>query len=269
MGVVSTIIFMDNKRRREETVGFVRGFREVLRHVGVVFVVGAGMASAFTLWTPASVLPRSAAREIARAMATRVGRSTTPLPPTITPMPRERIGIVAGHSDNDSGAVCPDGLTEVEVNINVAELVRARLDNAGFDVDLLSEFDNKLEGYSATSLVSIHADSCDYINDEATGFKVAGSLDTQIPVESDRLSSCLIDRYSRATGLKFHAGSITYDMQYYHAYREIAPDTPAAIIEVGFLNLDRDILVNRANVVADGVADGILCYVRNERLGLE
>ncbi len=260
---------MDNLQGREESVGFAQGFREVVRHVGLVLLVGAGMATAFTLWTPASVLPRSAAREIARAMATRVGRNTTPLPPTLTPMARERVGIVAGHSENDSGAVCPDGLTEVEVNHDVAELVRVQLYEAGYDVDLLTEFDDRLEGYSARALVSIHADSCDYINDEATGFKVAGSLETQVPVESDRLSSCLIDRYSRATGLKFHAGSITYDMQYYHAYREIAPQTPAAIIEVGFLNLDRDILVNHLDVVSDGIADGILCYVRNERLGME
>ena len=260
---------MNDLDGREESIGFAQGFREVVRHVGLVLLVGAGMATAFTLWTPASVLPRSAAREIARAMATRVGRNTTPVPPTFTPVARERIGIVAGHSDNDSGAVCPDGLTEVEVNQDIAELVRVQLEEAGYDVDVLAEFDDRLEGYRARALVSIHADSCDYINDEATGFKVTGSLETQIPVESDRLSSCLIDRYSRATGLKFHAGSITYDMEYYHAYREIAPQTPAAIIEVGFLNLDRDILVNHTDVVSDGLTDGILCYVRNERLGME
>ena len=31
-----------------------------------------------------------------------------------------RIGIIAGHKGNDSGAVCADGLTEVEVNENIA-----------------------------------------------------------------------------------------------------------------------------------------------------
>ena len=260
---------MNKERGRAIHVGLAQGFREVVMHLRVVFLVGAAMATAFTLWTPASVLPSSATSEIARAMATRVGRNTTPLPPTATPIARERIGIVSGHSENDSGAVCPDGLTEVEINRTVAKLVQARLDQAGFDADILSEFDDRLEGYRASALVSIHADSCDYINEEATGFKVSGSLETRVPVESDRLSSCLIDRYSRATDLKFHAGSITYDMQYYHAYREIAPETPAAIIEVGFMNLDRDILVNHVDVVADGVAEGILCYVRNEDLGIE
>ncbi|MDP6792846.1 MAG: N-acetylmuramoyl-L-alanine amidase, partial [Anaerolineales bacterium] len=179
---------MDNERRRDEGVGFAQGFRDVVRYVGVVLLVGAAMATAFTLWTPASVLPRSAARQIARAMATRVGRSATSMPPTVTPIAREHIGIVAGHSENDSGAVCPDGLTEVEINQNVAKQVKLRLEEAGFAVDLLSEFDDRLEDYSARALVSIHADSCDYINEQATGFKVAGSLETQVPVESDRLS---------------------------------------------------------------------------------
>ena len=260
---------MNKKREPETNVGIAQGFRDVVRHLSVVLMAGVAIATAFTLWTPASVLPRSATGAIARAMATRVGRNTTPLPPTATPIPRERIGIVSGHSENDSGAVCPAGLTEVEINRNVSELVQAQLEQAGFDTDILSEFDDRLEGYRASALVSIHADSCDYINEEATGFKVSGSLETRVPAESDRLSSCLIDRYSRVTGLKFHAGSITYDMQYYHAYREIAPQTPAAIIEVGFMNLDRDILVNHADVVAEGVVKGLLCYVRNEDLGIE
>ena len=81
------------------------------------------VATAFTLWTPASILPRSAARDIARAMATRVGRNASPMPPTHTPKPREIVGIVAGHSGNDAGAVCPDGLTEAEINLDIAEQV--------------------------------------------------------------------------------------------------------------------------------------------------
>ena len=66
--------------------------------------------------------------------------------------------------------------------------------------------------------------------------------------------------------MEFHAGSITYDMTNYHIYSEIGADTPAAIIEVGFMNLDRDILVNRSDVVAQGVTDGILCFVHREPL---
>jgi N-acetylmuramoyl-L-alanine amidase len=52
----------------------------------------------------------------------------------------------------------------------------------------------------------------------------------------------------------------------YHAFGEIHSDTTAAIIETGFLNLDREILTKRADMVARGVASGILCYLRNENV---
>jgi N-acetylmuramoyl-L-alanine amidase len=53
-------------------------------------------------------------------------------------------------------------------------------------------------------------------------------------------------------------------MTSYHAFGEINPDTPAAIIEVGFLNLDREFLMKKPDLAAQGIAQGILCYVRNE-----
>ena len=242
-------------------------FPEVVRYLFVVFVIGALVATVFTMWTPASILPSSTTRDIAIAMATRVSSGATAVVPAATPTSSERVGLVAGHSENDSGAVCPDGLTEVKINLDIASQVKVKLEELGLTVDLLAEFDPDLSGYSADALVSIHADSCDYINDVATGYKVTGSLESKIPEESNRLASCLIDRYAKRTDMQFHAGSITYDMEYYHIYSEIAADTPAAIIEVGFMNLDRDILVNRSDVVAQGVTDGILCFVHREPLG--
>jgi N-acetylmuramoyl-L-alanine amidase len=53
-------------------------------------------------------------------------------------------------------------------------------------------------------------------------------------------------------------------MTYYHAFSEINSNTIAAIIETGFLNLDYKLLTENPELVARGVADGILCYVRNE-----
>jgi len=38
----------------------------------------------------------------------------------------------------------------------------------------------------------------------------------------------------------------------------------AAIIETGFLNLDRDFLTQQPDLAAKGISDGILCYLRNE-----
>jgi N-acetylmuramoyl-L-alanine amidase len=198
----------------------------------------------------------------------------TPRPVNGAPLaaqPQLRIGIVAGHAGNDSGAVCTDGngtvtLTEADVNLEIAAIVQQKLMEKGFQVDLLREFDSRLNGYRALAIVSIHNDSCEYINDEATGFKVAAALNTPDPNRANRLTACLVDRYHRDTDLTFHSGSITADMREYHAFREIDPSTVAAIIETGFLNLDREILTKQTDRVAAGVVDGILCFANNENI---
>jgi N-acetylmuramoyl-L-alanine amidase len=186
-------------------------------------------------------------------------------------VPQLRIGIVAGHYGNDPGAVCYDGngnvtLTEADVNLEIAALVQQQLMQQGFQVDLLKEFDTRLNGYRALAIVSIHNDSCEYVNDEASGFKVAAALNTHDLNRANRLTACLIDRYHSATDMTFHAGSITGDMREYHAFREIDPSTVAAIIETGFLNLDREILTKKTELVAAGVVDGILCFANNENI---
>jgi N-acetylmuramoyl-L-alanine amidase len=188
-----------------------------------------------------------------------------------TPQPQLRIGIVAGHNGNDSGAVCTDEdgnvtLTEAHVNMEIATRVRDSLATQGYQVDLLNEFDTRLNGYRAVALVSIHNDSCEYINDQATGFKVAASMDTRDVNRAQRLTACLTDRYQRITGLTFHAGSITGDMREYHAFSEIDPNTITAIIETGFLNLDQETLTNETDRVAEGVTQGILCFINNENV---
>ena len=197
----------------------------------------------------------------------------TPRPPDAvsTAQPLLRIGIVAGHSGNDSGAVCVDGngevtLTEADVNLEIAAIVQQQLTQAGYQVDLLREFDTRLNGYRALAIVSIHNDSCEYVNDEATGFKVAAALNTYDVNRANRLTACLVNRYQNITSLSFHAGSITGDMREYHAFREIDPSTVAAIIETGFLNLDRAILTKEPDRIAAGVVEGILCFANNENI---
>jgi N-acetylmuramoyl-L-alanine amidase len=50
----------------------------------------------------------------------------------------------------------------------------------------------------------------------------------------------------------------------YHAFEEISAGTTAAIMEVGFLNLDRQILTQQPDLLAEGISQGILCYIYNE-----
>ena len=242
----------------------MNSWRAIQNILGIAFV----MATLFTIWTPTSLFTNSLAEKMSVAFRANpvAGNPVNAITPTARPLPR--IGIVVGHSGaNDPGAVCKDGLTEVEVNRKIATLVRQILVKDGYEVDLLDEFDSRLFEYQALALVSIHNDSCDYINDEATGFKVAAALNnTPYQDNANKLTACLIDRYSRITGLRFHYNSITPDMTLYHAFSEINTDTAAAIIETGFLNLDRQILTEHTDVVAEGVAQGILCYVRNENV---
>jgi len=170
-----------------------------------------------------------------------------------------KIGIVVGHWQHDSGAVCPDGLQEVDINFSVAQSVVTLLAHEGYAAEILAEFAPELHGYEAAALVSIHADSCSV--PEASGFKVARVNASMVPELEDRLVACLIDRYHEATGLQFHQNSITYDMTEYHAFYEVAPQTPAAIIEIGFMDADRRILTRRQDRVAEGIVNGIICFL--------
>jgi len=236
--------------------------------IGATLGVGILLAVLFTAWMPNSIFAANLSEKLSLILTPEAPGSVNTLR---TPQPQLRIGIVAGHLGNDSGAVCRDAtgqvtLTEADVNMKIASLVQKQLVDHGLQVDLLNEFDTRLNGYRAVALVSIHNDSCDYVNDQATGFKVSASMDTHDVNRATRLTACLIDRYQRATGLTFHAGSITGDMREYHAFSEIDPNTITAIIETGFLNLDREILTTRTDRVADGVVQGILCFINNENV---
>ncbi|MBN1135019.1 MAG: N-acetylmuramoyl-L-alanine amidase [Anaerolineae bacterium] len=237
----------------------------------IVLVVGAGYVTWLALGAPG--LPR--------VTPDPTGPPPTPKPtrtlrPTRTPRPtqtpksiatpaltavtaRKKVGIVAGHWQNDSGAICPDGLEEVSINLDVASRVVAILQYEGYEAELLAEFDDRLPRYRADAFLSIHTDSCEI--PEASGFKVARLAASSIPEIEDRLVECLIREYGEATGLAFHKDSITFDMTGYHAFKEIDPQTPGAIIELGFMAADRDLLINHSYEVAQGIARGIVCFL--------
>jgi N-acetylmuramoyl-L-alanine amidase len=185
---------------------------------------------------------------------------TATLAPEGTPTPRvPRVGIIAGHTGSDSGAICDDGLQEVDVNLAIAEQVVELLASYGWQVELLEEFDVRLNGYQADALLSIHADSCNVPG--KSGFKVARAESSYIPGSEDQLVDCISEHYAEVTGLPFDPFTITYDMRRYHAYYEIDPSTPAAIIEVGFMLDDRELLTEHSEVVAQGIVEGLVCFV--------
>ena len=231
--------------------------------LGAAFIV----ATLFTLWTPGSLVDSQL--EAGFGLAALDTLAADELDDEIAmdqwgPEIMNRIGIVAGHYENDPGAVCPNGVTEAELNLQIASLVQKSLTDLGYQVDLLEEFDQQLWGYQAAVVVSIHLDSCQYINDQATGYKVAAALASRDANASQRLTACLSNRYGEVTGLPYHAGSVTDDMTYYHAFNEIDPGTMAAIIEAGFMNMDYQFITEESEIVAEGIVAGILCYLNNE-----
>lgn len=240
--------------------------RETFRTLAVVFGVSFLLATLFTAWTPAGLFSGDLSEQLS-VMLTNQPEEAAAI--STAAYPQLRVGIVSGHWGYDSGAVCYDGngevlLTEAELNLKIATIVQQKLTEAGYRVDLLQEFDSRLDGYNAVALVSIHNDSCAYIDENATGFKVSAAMDTRDVNRASRLTGCLRDRYSRATNLNFHPGSITSDMREYHAFAEIQETTIAAIIETGFMNLDREILTQNPELIADGIVQGIECFINNE-----
>lgn len=177
------------------------------------------------------------------------------------PPPRPQVVVISGHAGNDSGAVCTDEaggvtLTEAEVNGAVAERVAALLGEAGNDVRIFDEFDSRLNGLVVDALVSLHSDSCV----DFSGYKAA-HRDNNPTAQDARLLACMDNRYAQATGLAYHPNTITHDMTDYHVFRKIDPATPALILEMGFLGGDQTLLTQAPERVAQGIADGIGCFL--------
>lgn len=245
-----------------------------------LFFVALALGAAYVIWlalgapgvpkaTPSPSGPPPSPQPTRTLRPTRTPKPTRTPRPTRTPKnvtptatstnANKKVGIVAGHWQNDSGAVCPDGLEEASINLDVASRVVAILQYEGYEAELLAEYDDRLPRYRADVLVSIHTDSCEI--PEASGFKVARLAKSSIPEIEDRLVNCLIREYGEATGLAFHKDSITFDMTSYHAFKEIDPNTPGAIIELGFMAADRGLLTEHSYEVAQGIARGIACFL--------
>jgi N-acetylmuramoyl-L-alanine amidase len=174
-----------------------------------------------------------------------------------------RIGLVAGHWGNDSGAVCPNGMTEAEINLKIASLALQKLQALGYQVDFFEEFDQRIKNYSGAALISIHADSCDYINDSATGFKVSPVISKTTDKNTENLATCMINQYQKTTGMYEYRFGATNDMSFYHSFDEIKSTTPAIVLETGFLNLDYQTLVTRSDLIASGIVNGLICFVES------
>ena len=254
----------DNRDWENSDVTWLSIIRRVFPFVFFLVLVGGGLASVYIFFSPTE-------GQVAAVSAVRSAGLSAPISKPVPPKPviqrlaqspaPLRIGIISGHRNSDSGAVCEDGLTEADVNYNIARNVADKLQSFGIRTWLMDEFDERLYGFSGTALISIHADSCEYYHDDATGYKIAASYMT----DSTLLLDCVNDIYGEVTKLPFHANTVTPDMADYHAFREIGIGTPAIIIETGFMNLDREFLTQGAELPSGAITEGILCYINAVR----
>lgn len=184
-----------------------------------------------------------------------------------TPIPPKQVALISGHAGFDSGAVCMDAggevmLTEAEVNGRIVEIAADRLRQhpLKIDVTILDEKDERLSGLQADVMLSLHSDSCVMLS----GYKAVSDPNSALNDTNQKLLTCIDNRYVAATQLAYHPTTITHDMLGYHAFGRIAPQTPAAILEMGFLGGDQLLLTEGAERVAQGIVDSVLCFLENE-----
>jgi N-acetylmuramoyl-L-alanine amidase len=248
-------------QRGQRALSAVGGF---MRSIFIMIVSAFLVATIFRWWTPPGFLPSSVRQDLAFEVNAALFTATPP--PTALPTPNwaVRVGVVSGHRgpQNDPGAVCPDGLTEREINFNVAQVVVANLQNLGYTVDLLDEFDPRLQNYQAAALLSIHANTCrEWPNGEViSGYLIAGPAARVTARGNDELLvDCISRFYALGTQLERREGT-TIDMTDYHNFREIHPLTPGAIIELGFMRADRALLL-QPDRLGQSLTQGMLCFL--------
>lgn len=160
---------------------------------------------------------------------------------------------------------------ELDVNLDVARRAGKLLRDAGVAIDLLPA--EVPEAYRADAFLSVHADT--NLRQRWRGYKLACSAFSQNPAAADALVQALDTEYVRATGLArdVHPTGITPDMLEYYGFNfkqfrhAVHPQTPAAIIEMGFISdaADRQVLYGAPDKAADGIARGLLAFLRQRR----
>jgi N-acetylmuramoyl-L-alanine amidase len=196
-----------------------------------------------------------------------------------------RVGLQVGHwyaqqlpdeqADlRDNPGADWQGWREVDVNYAVTQAAAEALRAGGVRVDVLPA--TVPPGYKADAFVAVHADQ-DLSGRDARGWKVAPSAFTMDKADSQRLAGDVGQQYAQQTELPadLRAGAITPDMRLYYAFNwryyqhAVAPSTPAAIVELGFISdeADREVLYGQPYLAGRALAGGILQYLE-ESAGL-
>jgi len=245
-----------------------------LRTIIIVLLTALIVAFIFSYWTPESFFSDEFIANLQVVNSTQGPPTAVPSPlPTFASV--QTIGIITGHSGPpldpnfsvDPGAICDENgdgipeLTELEINTAVALRVANLLIEAGYQVEMLNEWDARLENYRAATLISIHTNTCEQLGFGATGFNVQAYERSPLYERDNLLAECIVAEYANQTGLARHFGSPP-DLVDYHVFRKVSLDTPTVIIELGFMFADRPVLTQQPDAMAQGIYQGVRCFLR-------
>ena len=256
----------------------------------VAMIAAALVTASLVGLVATSPTPRAAAQEIATPEAAR-------------PM---RVGIQVGHWQaalavgelwrlrGQTGSFA-GGVSEWEVNLQVAQEVVRLLEQQGIVADLLPV--TIPPGYTADAFVALHADG--ELTGQATGFKAARAMWrdrgwlrrwrreqprsrwsrdiwSRAPTiernpRDQRLLDLVIESYAAVTGLP-QSPSVSRQMTGYYAFNSrryahaISSQTPGVILEMGYLTNagERRFLVQRPEVPARAVAQALLRFLAED-----
>ena len=237
-------------------------------------------------WIDTEVLPIPQAPQAPLSELRRQGqvgwasfRAPLPAAPLWNPPGPKRVGLQAGHWEY---ADAPDeladlrsnpgtsggGKAEWQVTLDIANRAAAMLRADGIEVDVLPT--TIPVRYRANAFVAIHADGDG--TGVLDGYKVARPGFSSVPAADDELVGAINDQYGAVTGLPREDNQISRRMTYYYAFNSrryqhaVAPGVPQAIIETGFLTNadDRALLLGDPDVVARGIADGVLKFLDSD-----
>jgi N-acetylmuramoyl-L-alanine amidase len=201
------------------------------------------------------------------------GTLRIPIPKNVPVGPR-RVAIQAGHWKSDEAPdelrrLIPqtgaewEGITEVEINLDVAQRLGVILNSKGIAVDILPT--TIPLGYVADAFVALHADSDG--TGENSGFKMAHGA-RRGPYE-DALLNDIRNAFGAATGLDYDATHVSRNMTGYYPFswsrfqHALAAHTPAVILEMGYVSNDDDraLMLDKPDLLASAIADGVMKFL--------
>lgn len=220
------------------------------RVLQTILLVAAVLATIFTLWNPYKLFSQ---QEVAQSelQESASGRSTE----------NSTIGILVGHWNVDSGYVCENGIVEANVTEAIANQVSIKLNALGYPVKLLAETDLDLINFRGPLLVALYTGSCEDTSSNKSGFIVGTTLSPADLNTSNALAVCMGEIYQSSTKLEFSYEIISTDHLAYRIFELVNQNTPVIYLEMGSLLYDQTTLIDNSENVANGIVNGIQCYL--------